>query len=268
MSDKPSFFVGYLPIPADLKSFFQIVIPLLLLAALGAAAWYGSLSPSAGTGVWETEPVTLTGTLKLDPYPMLVTEDTRDRPILVVSGIKLSARPFLEGLDGKTVSLTGTLIHRGLWQMLTVEDGSFVAEADGDTLAFPEATRLDPVSMTGEVVDSKCMLGAMRPGVGKVHRACASLCLMGGLPPMLLVRGEGEQKVAYLLVGPNGEPLSEPMSEIVARPVEISGTLERWGSLPVLRTTTQTARLLDGPELLAFGPSIGTGEGAVFCRIS
>lgn len=261
------FFVGYLPIPGTLANFFKGFIPVVLILVLGLAAVLGFSSPEAGGGTWNLEEtVTVTGRLRLDPYPMIVSETYGDRPVLVVSGVKLSARPVLEGRDGEMVTVKGNMISRGNWRMLTVDDATWVSDGPPAGPAFPQVTVKETVSLKGEVVDSKCMLGAMRPGVGQVHRACASLCVAGGLPPMLLVR-RGADHVAYLIVGPNGEALHSEMSRIVATPVALSGQLELWGEMPVIRTLPSDVRLLDGAELAAFGPSIGTGEGPEYCTV-
>ena len=47
----------------------------------------------------------------------------------------------------------------------------------------------------------------MRPGAGKVHRGCAALCLRGGVPPGLLVRGAGDADAVVVLAGRGSEPL-------------------------------------------------------------
>src|SRR5690349_19376703 len=64
----------------------------------------------------------------------------------------------------------------------------------------------EPVSLRGEIVDSKCFLGAMRPGNGKTHKACAMLCIAGGVPPMFVTRDSAGREEYYLLAGPDGGP--------------------------------------------------------------
>ena len=88
--------------------------------------------------------------------------------------------------------------------------------------------------LTGELVDTKCWYGVMRPATGKVHRACAVRCLSGGIPPGILVRdGEGNA-VVVLLTGDAGTPLwVDP--QWAARLVTASGILEYRDEVPVLR---------------------------------
>ena len=40
----------------------------------------------------------------------------------------------------------------------------------------------DNVTLKGEIIDPKCYLGAMKPGGGKTHKACAMRCIAGGIP--------------------------------------------------------------------------------------
>ena len=97
------------------------------------------------------------------------------------------------------------------------------------------------VSLIGEIVDSKCYLGAMKPGAGRGHKACATLCISGGIPPVLVVRGDGEG-VSYLLLedaagrGLRGSALLaiEPM---IATRVELRGQRGRVGSWETFRLT-------------------------------
>ena len=49
-------------------------------------------------------------------------------------------------------------------------------------------------TLTGEIVDSKCYLGAMNPGAGGA--ACAGLCLIGGIPAFVTRDRAGASPIA------------------------------------------------------------------------
>lgn len=49
-----------------------------------------------------------------------------------------------------------------------------------------------PVTLDGELVDSKCYLGTMKPGDGKTHKSCAILCLRGGIPPLFVSKAAAQ----------------------------------------------------------------------------
>lgn len=87
---------------------------------------------------------------------------------------------------------------------------------------------------SGELVDTKCYFGVMRPATGKVHRACAVRCLDGGVPPGLLLRtGDGADRVV-LLAGEEGRaPVFDP--QWAALTVVAEGDLEIHDGVPVLR---------------------------------
>ena len=78
------------------------------------------------------------------------------------------------------------------------------------------------MSLTGEIVDSKCYFGVMNPGNGKVHRDCAVRCISGGIPPAFLVRDVSGRIEALLLANWKRELLDH-----IAEPVTIRGRLVR-----------------------------------------
>jgi hypothetical protein len=82
----------------------------------------------------------------------------------------------------------------------------------------------------------------MRPGHGKVHRACAIRCLSGGVPPGLLVRDELGGSVVFLLAGRDGEPLDYNI-QWAARPVQAQGVLELNNGVPVLKVQNMEMKL-------------------------
>jgi hypothetical protein len=104
-------------------------------------------------------------------------------------------------------------------------------------LGQPMGTR----TFRGEIVDSKCYLGVMKPGEGKTHRSCASLCLRGGIPPALRVEGDARTEPGLLLlVDADGHPLGPRVLPWVAQPVEITGQVTRYGDLWLLASDPMT----------------------------
>ena len=108
--------------------------------------------------------------------------------------------------------------------------------------AQPEPGGADPVTVKGEIVDSKCFLGVMVPGSGKTHKDCASLCLRGGVPPALFVQDRAGQSALMLLAGASGEAIGARALQVTGEAVEINGMLERKGGWLVLRTNPRTWR--------------------------
>ncbi len=228
------FFVGYMPMPAGLRRFYRIFAPLLLLAGIAFAAGLSASQLGAGQGRWDPYAVAnVQGYLSVAPYPVLHLEDGGS--VLLVRAGKLSADEFADDYDGQFVAVKGAPIKRGGWQMLELS-------AAGDIQAWTPATAFQPppalagerVVLAGEIIDSKCFLGVMKPGAGKVHRACAAMCLTGGMPPMLAVTDQHGDRYGYMLVMPDGESASRHLVPDVAVPVTVSGRLEIRGDLTYL----------------------------------
>ena len=91
--------------------------------------------------------------------------------------------------------------------------------------------------MGGEIVDFKCFLGAMKPGDGKPHQACATLCISGGIPPMLVSKNPDGSNHYRLVLGEAGEPIDDTLMGLIGIPIEATGIAERWGDLEVIRLT-------------------------------
>ena len=79
-----------------------------------------------------------------------------------------------------------------LHDWLTDSDGHEPIGAPYEAKEMPlMPTSLGVATLRGEIVDSKCYLGAMKPGDQKTHKACATLCIRGGIPPVLVERLPG-----------------------------------------------------------------------------
>ena len=194
------FFVGYLPMPDGLKRFYKPLTALLLLIAAGFAYWTSSSQQSAGEGQWYlsgTESVS--GFLSLSPYPVLHTSGANPRSIMLVMQGKQAASAFVKSMEGQHVELNGFLIERGGWSLLEMRGADDVqASAAPAGARAPINKPLESVTLSGEIVDSKCFMGVMKPGEGKVHRACAAMCIAGGIPPVLVVeKSDGKRFVKY-----------------------------------------------------------------------
>jgi hypothetical protein len=93
------------------------------------------------------------------------------------------------------------------------------------------------VTLTGEIVDSKCYLGVMNPGRTKVHRDCAARCISGGIPPAF-VTADG----FYLLVGGDGRSVRHEVLDWVGETIEVTGTVQRSGETLILRAEPTSFR--------------------------
>ena len=264
------FYVGYVDeTPPGVSRFARrVAIGLLLLAAVLGAAM-ALLLERFDEGVFEYGTVRdFEGELLVDPHPRLLTVDGPAEGYLLVGVGKQAldvtgepSAPWTPSPSTKT-ELSGTLIRNPEAAMLEVHslnlpegapaagpavepaapatDGSaFDRENVGpESEAATNVIRVRGHTLLGEIVDTKCYLGAMKPGRGKPHRDCASLCIRGGIPAALLVRTEGGERHLVHLLNRQGQPLGRELLEWVGEPVEVWGTLRRRGNRLFLRTIT------------------------------
>ncbi|MEM8962705.1 MAG: hypothetical protein AAGD38_14565 [Acidobacteriota bacterium] len=202
-----------------------VVVPLVLLAAQGPFA------PS----VHEFGTIrSFEGTIRATPYPQLdVDEPGAPGSVTtfhLVAPFKFGADAYVADFDGQRVRLDGTLNFRGGETMIEVVPDS-ISRIEGEAAPEPIAIGHGTHAMVGEILDSKCYLGVMKPGEGKAHRACAVRCLSGGIPPMFVLRdASGLPFDRLLLTDADGGAIDfETIYPYVAETVEITGEVTRHG---------------------------------------
>ena len=235
-----AFYVGYLPAPpVVVRRMRRLVVVLVSAAGLAAAvlgASTGPFSPSLFEFATERE---YQGAIETSPYPiLLVRGDGRASPLGEIERIPLvapgkhGADPLVAGSGAAPVHLRGKRIFREGRTMVEIVPGSIAPASPAETArtAGGPASRVEDLgsaTLVGEIVDSKCFLGVMNPGQLEVHRACAIRCISGGIPPMLFVRDALGRVAHLLLVSSSGEKVNRDVLDLVARPVRITGRLER-----------------------------------------
>ncbi|MEL6662568.1 MAG: hypothetical protein AAFR33_06160 [Pseudomonadota bacterium] len=237
---KDDFFIGWAETPKSDRRFFLGAGLALLAGTAVTAGGVAALQRRAGPGDWAMGDIReWRGIATSEPYAMLRTLDLDGTPRTALLGCqgKCGVAARIGALEGQPVVVKGSLIQRGPHAMIAVIDGMDWIEADpaGTTadLAFPEPEPLTEVSLSGEILDSKCWFGAMRPSEGKVHKSCASLCIRGGIPPAFYVKDRAEQ-TALMIMTDQGAAHAESLLEYVADPVSISGQVLHFGDLLLL----------------------------------
>lgn len=259
MANTSEFYVGYFKTPPALARFLRWALPVLIVAAL-AVAWFVSRSQNdPGDGVWHDDAQALVGHIVAKPYPHIRVQSTEPgRPvetILLVSEGKHGGGERVAALDGRVARVRGTILERDGRRLLELAQNDAVtpdislsqpAEA---RLAAPTVVPMGQVTLRGEIIDPKCYSGAMKPGEGKTHKECATLCIAGGIPPMFVTLDDAGRRSYYLLTNPAGEALEgsalrEGVLPFVADAVEISGVLERRDDLQVFKIDPGSIRRL------------------------
>ncbi|MCC6320257.1 MAG: hypothetical protein IT438_02335 [Phycisphaerales bacterium] len=241
-------YVGYLRVPRRQKVFLRWAVPTTLWIACGLSFVWARSQHSPGEGTWDTlKPMTLRGVIVARPYPILFTRgvDGEMGAVLLVEMGKRGLGERAVAFDSKTVEVTGWPLERDGRRMLEIEPvESAVVAVAGEVVDAPRVERLGRVALRGEIVDSKCYLGAMKPGEGKTHKECATLCIRGGIPPMLVTGDAGGGRVYYLLRDAAGGPIDPALHALIADPVEVRGELASWGGLRVLSVRAEDVRRL------------------------
>lgn len=242
-----AFFVGYRPMPAALARWYRPLAALLIAASGLGGYWLGAQQAGAGPGHWDTTAtVTAQGILMLRPYPALHRLNPAHpggvESLLLVRQGKHSADGWARDFDRQWVSVRGYPVTRGRWTMLEIPGQEAIAAApDGNAenrrqlRALLDIAPLGAAALAGEIVDSKCFLGVMKPGAGPVHKACAELCLRGGIPPILVAKDAQGRQFGYLLAHADGAAASVALAPFAADPVRVTGQLQRQGGLLLLR---------------------------------
>jgi len=247
------FYVGYLPsAPPGIRRRVRAAVVVLLLVLIGASVLLTASQNQFARSYFEFgKPAEFSGTLTLQPFPTLLADDSlvqekqQRQPYLLVGPGKFSADSILAGHDAKHVRLRGRLIHRDEGHMIEV-DPSSISETSGPSEFLNDAQEFAEMNLTGEIVDTKCFLGVMNPGEGKVHRDCAARCLSGGIPPALITTSLDGSPRLVMLLGENGRPLSrESFLQRVGQPVALRGTVLKSQGLFYVRTSA--ARIVSIP---------------------
>jgi hypothetical protein len=235
--DEP-LFIGWAETPpADRRFFLRAGLGLTASTAalgLGLAALQGA----PGKGNWDPDAVReWRGIVQGQPYAMLRTHDLGGGPrtaLLSCLG-KCGVAARIGALAGMPVVIKGSLIQRGVHSMIAVDEvGDWIRRderaAVDPALAFPELTPLGDIQLAGEILDSKCWFGAMRPSTGKVHKACAALCIRGGIPPAFYARGPQQQEVLMIMASA-GRAYGPELLSLVGDPVRLKGRVFRQADL-------------------------------------
>jgi hypothetical protein len=252
MSDQNTpFFVGYLPAPGPLRRFLLLVILLFVagFAAVGLSLGVAQDDPGEGAFRFDYGRQTVSGVIEMTPYPVLRVTQGNDRiqpgTTLMLAGqgkrnVEDRARP----LEGQLATVSGVVLQRGDLNMLQLRGGrQGLAPAEG---AAPEqdTVPLGRWKLAGEICDGKCLAGAMRPGRGLAHKACANLCLLGGVPPVFVSTQKVDGEEFLLVTGPDGTALPPSAYNYVAQFVSVEGSVERRGDLLVFRIDPETLEVL------------------------
>jgi hypothetical protein len=244
-----AFFVGYSKkVPRRLAMFLGGVAAATSsgFAVTGLALGVAVDDPGDGDYL---RPQKLVGVIQVQPYPVLRLRSDAPggaaRTLMLSGGGKHGAQAAAAPMDGKLVEASGTILKRGPLEMLQLDgDASLRLVAEGAGFRPTPPVALGRWRLAGEICDGKCYAGAMRPGRGLAHKACANLCLTGGVPAVFVSSGQVDGGSFFLLADRDGRPVAPARHELVAVGVELEGQVERLDDLLVFRADLGRARML------------------------
>lgn len=238
---QPDFFVGWRGSSArPLTGFLGRVCLVFLALFSGLALAIGSVVNDPGGGNFAGDQA-LTGVIVAEPYPLLVLDPDASHPnghaVLLSGGGKRGVQAQAVALAGKRAHATGAGFKRGSIDMLLV-DGLQLAEGPAPE---PAVTPLGLWRLTGEICDGKCVSGVMRPGEGLAHKACANVCIAGGVPPVLVTTAPVEGARFLLMGDTQGHALPDAFRDHTGIPQRMDGRVERIADVLIFRTDVTAA---------------------------
>ncbi len=239
------FFAGWSARSArPLLPFLAGVVLALLVGFAALALALGRATDDPGQGV-EIPQRMLSGILVDGPYPYLAmapdTAHPQGHTILLTAQGKIAIDADVRAFAGKHVAIPGLYMKRGGIDMLEVTDLPKLTQPVA-VFSAPVAVALGTWRITGELCDGKCWIGWMRPGGGLAHKACANVCLIGGVPPVLVSATEVAGSQFLLPLGPDGKMLADGFRDLVGIRVVYEGEVFRVGDLLVFHTDVARAR--------------------------
>jgi hypothetical protein len=256
-TEERPFFVGYMnKVPSPLM-IFSLAAAFGILIGMGALSFaIGSATTDPGDGRFiggRANFKSLVGVVEEFPYPVLRVAPTEENPtprayILTAPG-KAGLQDKAAQLQGQMATAGGFILTRGDLDMLQASARA-VKPVEEDLT--PSQVAYEPAAaiplgrwrMVGEISDGKCYAGAMRPGIGLSHRACANLCLIGGTPPIFVTNSEIEGTSYFLLADQDGGPLPNAFFDLVSILVELDGEVERRDDILIFKVDISQAKVI------------------------
>jgi hypothetical protein len=247
---KDDFFIGWAGVrDAGHKKFLAACTVILVALSAGLGLLLSARIDDPSASLFDLAPGLAAPTLEIAeykriegifqrlPYPMLHAKG--DGYLLSGDG-KRGIDVGDEIADGQVLAVEGVLVRRGTVAMLIVDKP---AEAIG-VGEVAEPVSLGRFRIIGEICDGKCYPGAMSPGSGLSHRACAILCFNGDVPLIFVSAAPVFGQSFLVLAGPDGKAPPSAIKSFVGLRAALEGEVERRGNVLVFKINPQAAKAL------------------------
>lgn len=240
------FYMNYAPIPPSYRRFLLQFMPLLLIGVVLFAVFLPFVHDQYNSGKIQGRRE-LEGLLVAEPVPHLVVPRLGDvssnvpfsRYVMSSTGKTAPRQPVLD-LLGQWVKLTGIVVSRNQLSVIAAISAEPIDPPPGITINPNEGTDLGEYTLTGEILDSKCYPGIMKPGQSKTHRACAIRCISGGVPAVFRVQNNRTDVMYFVLADEQGQAVNDRILDLVADPVQITGEVIQYDDMFVIRADPAT----------------------------
>lgn len=239
MNKEKTFFVGYLNLPKRYITFLKIFVPTIFLGMLLLSYLLASYenTPNKGKG-WDATgktAITIEAWLLTKPYVLARFKyQSTIRTAILTAMNKTGIKNRVKGLHNRWVKLKGIMTqHKGrfVFSVLDADNAIQILKTKPNVPKVFLKKELGFKNLQGEVIDPKCYVGAMKPGEGKTHKACATLCIKGGIPPALLVKDQLFRERFYLFLDKKGQPVLDVILPFIGDQVQVQGEVQRWGDM-------------------------------------
>ena len=239
------FFIGWgKKLPKGLNSFLIVVSLFMVGIFAGTAFSFVVTQDDPGDGGFMGRQ-RVVGVITAEPYPVVHIPAGEKYPYghsIMLSGQgKRGVMDQAAPLDGKVVEIRGALIKRGDLDMIQV--GRRMKAMDDMQPHQIDITQLGRWKLSGEICDGKCYAGAMRPGTGLAHKACANLCLVGGVPAVFVSSGEVDGSSFFMLADSDGKALDDRLYGLTALLISAEGEVEKRGDLHVFKIDLDSVKV-------------------------
>jgi len=245
------FFIHYRPLPKAHRRFLGWFLPLLVGVMLLLGALVPALQNQYGAG--GREPIReLSGLLLNGPggAQLLVPapeqadgEDAYSRVLLAGPGKSRPPESVMQ-YQGKWVRLNGALFRHGPLRVMNTRQAQPIAQPVDLPPPNLQGLSLGQFALVGEIVDSKCFSGVMKPGAGKTHIGCAIRCISGGVPAVFHVHNDAGDGLGLVLIDQEGNTVNDRVLDLVAQGLAIEGEVIRYNNLFALKADPSTYRRL------------------------
>ena len=238
---KEEFYVGYLnAMGKKTKRTVRLFVFFALLAVLLVAGVFALYQQPASNSRFDFDSTTsVEGTYYEKPYPLLRVElgSEQYKDIVLLGFGKSGAQPYLskakekkKDLNGQPMRIEGNLLYYNGKSLLQITDEQQIEllETRGQEKELTESEAV-LMELDGEIIDPKCYFGVMKPGFGKIHRSCASLCIAGGIPPVWLNRTDSGDEEYFLITDLKGNAIHKDLLPYIGQASKVEGAVHQKG---------------------------------------